>query len=205
MITRSRDLRRALLLSLVSIAWSGVAGSIAVSVAVATGSLSLLGFGVDAVVDAVASVTLVWRFAAESSQPERAARVEQRAERVIGWVLITLAVYLAAASLRSIAAGSHPEGSDAGLVLILASVIALPGLALAKRRVARRLGSGSLRADSVLTAVAAVLAGINLASLALSDLLGFWWADAVAALVVALILLREGWSSARASAPGAPA
>lgn len=203
MTTRSDDLRRALLLSVVSIGWSGIVGSIAVYAALASGSLSLLGFGVDAVIDAIASVTLVWRFLAESSQPERAARVEHQAERVIGWVLMALAAYLAAASLRSLALESHPQGSEAGLVLIVASVIVLPGLALAKNRVARRLGSGSLRADSVLTAVAAVLAAINLASLALSDLLGFWWADAVAALVVALILLREGWSSAKASAPEA--
>jgi divalent metal cation (Fe/Co/Zn/Cd) transporter len=203
MTIRSDDMRRAMLLSVVSIGWSGIVGSIAVYAALASGSLSLLGFGVDAVIDAIASLTLVWRFLAESSQPERAARVEQRAERVIGWVLMALAAYLAAASLRSLALESHPQVSETGLVLIIASVIALPGLALAKNRVARRLGSGSLRADSVLTAVAAVLAAINLASLALSHLLGFWWADAVAALVVALILLREGWSSAKASAPEA--
>jgi divalent metal cation (Fe/Co/Zn/Cd) transporter len=200
MISRSQDLRAALVLSAISIGWSGIAGSIAVFVAVASGSLSLLGFGVDAVIDAVASVTLIWRFLAESSQPHRAALVERRAERIIGGVLMALAVYLAAASLRSLASETRPQGSEAGLVLLVASVVVLPGLALAKNRVARRLGSGSLRADSVLTAVAALLAAISLASLALADVLGFWWADAVAALIVAAILLREGWSSARGPA-----
>jgi len=200
MTARSRDLRRALALSVISIGWSGIVGCIAVYAAAASGSLSLLGFGVDAVIDAIASGTLVWRFLAESSQPERAARVEQRAERVIGWALIALAVYLAAASVRSLLSESHPQASQVGFVLIVVSVIVLPGLAIAKNRVAGRLGSGSLRADSVLTGVAAVLAAINLASLALADLLGFWWADAIAALLVAAILVREGWSSARASA-----
>jgi divalent metal cation (Fe/Co/Zn/Cd) transporter len=200
MTSRSQDLRRALLLSAISIGWSGIAGSIAVYVAVVSGSLSLLGFGVDAVIDAIASVTLIWRFMAESTQPHRAALVERRAERIIGWALMALALYLAVASLRSLASATHPQGSDVGLVLLVASVIVLPGLALAKNRVARRLGSGSLRADSVLTAVAALLAAISLASLALADLLGFWWADAIAALVVAAILLKEGWSSARAGA-----
>jgi divalent metal cation (Fe/Co/Zn/Cd) transporter len=199
MASRSQDLRRALLLSAISIGWSGIAGSIAVYAAVVSGSLSLLGFGVDAVIDAIASVTLIWRFMAESSQPHRASLVERRAEQVIGWVLMALAAYLAVASLQSLASATHPQASDVGLVLLVASVIVLPGLALAKNRVARRLGSGSLRADSVLTAVAALLAAISLASLALADLLGFWWADAIAALVVAAILLKEGWSSARGS------
>jgi divalent metal cation (Fe/Co/Zn/Cd) transporter len=78
---------------------------------------------------------------------------------------------------------------------LLASAIVLPPLAIAKYRVAARLGSGALRADSILTAVAAVLAVISLASLAASQALGLWWADAIAALIVGVIVLREGWSS----------
>jgi divalent metal cation (Fe/Co/Zn/Cd) transporter len=203
MVTRALDLRRALLLSGLSIGWSGIAGSLAIYVALVGGSLSLLGFGVDAVIDATASATLIWRFLVEASQPERAARVEKTAERVIGWALIAMAVYLVAASIRSLASASHPEGSVAGLVLLVASVIVLPWLAFAKNRVAARLESGALRADSVLTAVAALLAAINLASLAASESLGFWWADAIAALIVAMILLREGWASVAISRSGA--
>jgi divalent metal cation (Fe/Co/Zn/Cd) transporter len=183
------------LLSAISVAWSGVVGSIAVYIALVSGALTLLGFGFDAVIDAVASVTLIWRFAVESAQPERAARVERTAERVIGMTLIVLSVYLVASALRALAAQSHPEGSVAGVALLLASVVVLPALAVAKYRVAAGLGSGALRADSVLTGVAALLAAIGLASLAASNSLGFWWADAAAALVVALILVREGWGS----------
>jgi divalent metal cation (Fe/Co/Zn/Cd) transporter len=131
----------------------------------------------------------------ESAQPERAARVERTAERVIGIALIVLAVYLVAGAVRALAGESHPEGSTASLALLLASVLVLPALAVAKYRVAATLGSGALRADSVLTGVAALLAAISLASLAASDTLGLWWADAAAALVVAMIVLREGWSS----------
>ncbi len=182
-------------LSALSIAWNGVAGSIAVYAALGTGSLSLLGFGADAVIDSVASVALIWRFHVETRQPERAAQVEHVAERVVGAALVALAVYLVVASLRSLAMGSHPEGSLVSAALLVASAISLPPLALAKYRVARGLGSGALRADSLLTAVAALLAVISLASLAASKAFGFWWADAVAALIVAVIVLREGWSS----------
>ena len=197
---RASDLRHALWLSALSIVWSGVVGSIAVSVALASASLSLLGFGADAVIDAVASVVLVWRFMVEARQPHRADRVEQAAERAVGLALIALAVYLVLGALRVLAVGGQPETSTLGMALLVASVLVLPPLAVAKNRVATRLASGALRADSILTAVAAVLAAISLASLAASDALGLWWADAVAALVVSVIVVREGWSSLRTTA-----
>jgi divalent metal cation (Fe/Co/Zn/Cd) transporter len=193
--TRATDLRQALRLSALSIVWSGVAGSIAIYAGLATGSLSLLGFGADAVIDSVASIVLVWRFLVEARQPERADRVERAAERVVGLALIALAVYLAASAVRALATQSHPETSTASLVLLLASAFVLPPLAFGKYRVAARLGSGALRADSILTAVAAVLAIISLASLAGSEAFGLWWADAIAALIVAVIVIREGWAS----------
>lgn len=195
MASRSTHLRRALALSGLSIAWSGVAGSIAIVAALASGSLSLLGFGVDAVIDAAASAALVWRFSVEGRQPERAHRVEEAAERVVGLALIALAVYLVAGSVRSLAMQAHPETSSLSVLLLLASAAVLPLLAIAKYWTARRLASGALRADSILTAAAALLAAISLASLAATDAFGLWWADAVAALIVAAILAREGWSS----------
>jgi divalent metal cation (Fe/Co/Zn/Cd) transporter len=192
---RSTDLRRAVRLSVLSIAWSGAVGSVAVYAALVSGSLSLLGFGADAVIDSVASIVLVWRFLDETRQPHRAIRVERAAERVVGLALVVLALYLAASAVRALAAQAHPEASTPGLALLLASVIVLPPLAVAKNRVARRLESGALRADSILTGVAALLAGISLASLAASEAFGLWWADAIAALVVGAIVLREGWRS----------
>ena len=193
--TRQADLRRALALSAISVAWSGIAGSIGIYGAISGGSLALLGFGVDAVIDSAASVALIWRFLVETRQPERAHRVERIAERVVGVALVALALYLAAGSLRSLAAHADPQVLPASLALLIASVLVLPPLAFAKYRVAARLGSGALRADSVLTAVAAVLALITLASLVLSSVFGLWWADAVAALIVAAIVVREGWGS----------
>jgi divalent metal cation (Fe/Co/Zn/Cd) transporter len=195
MNTRDTDLTRALRLSGLSIVWSGVAGSIAVYAALVSGSLSLLGFGVDAVIDSIASIVLVWRFSVEARQPHRAERVETAAERVVGVALIALALYLGFGAIRALMAQAHPETSLISLGLLLASAVVLPPLAIAKYRVAARLGSGALRADSILTAVAAILAVISLASLVAAQSLGLWWADAIAALIVGLIVLREGWSS----------
>jgi divalent metal cation (Fe/Co/Zn/Cd) transporter len=202
--SRETDLRSALVLSGLSILWSGIVGALAVYAALASGSLTLLGFGVDAVIDAVASSVLIWRFLVEKREPERAARVEHVAERVVGIALIALAVYLVVGALRALSLQAHPETSVESLALLIASVVVLPPLAVAKNRVARRLGSGALRLDSILTAVAASLAAISLVSLAASDALGLWWADAVAAVVVAAIIAREGWGSLRASEGAAP-
>ncbi len=189
---------------MVSIGWSAVAGTIAVYSALRSGSLSLLGFGGDAVLDAAVSVTLVWRFAVEARQPERAARVERMAEGAVGVALIALAVYLVVASVRALAEQTHPEASSTSLVLLFASVLVLPPLAVAKFRVAAALRSGALRADSILTAVAALLAAISLVSLAGAAAFGLWWADAVAALVVAAVLAREGSASVIASRSAVP-
>jgi divalent metal cation (Fe/Co/Zn/Cd) transporter len=194
---RASNLRRAVWLSALSIVWSGMAGSIAIYAAVVSGSLSLLGFGADAVIDSLASIVLVWRFLVESRQPHRADRVERVAERVVGLALIALALYLGVGAVRALLAQAHPEASTTGLALLIASAVVLPPLALGKYRVAAHLGSGALRADSILTAVAAVLALISLASLVGSEVFGFWWADAIAALIVGVIVLREGGSTLR--------
>ncbi len=184
---------------MLSIAWSASVGSFAIYSAFASGSLSLLGFGADAVIDAAASIALVWRFLVESRDPERASRVERTAEGVVGLALMVLAGYLALASVGSLAAQAHPDASSAVIALLLASIVVLLPLAIAKRRVAASLASGALRADSVLTAVAALLAAISLASLAAVQAFGLWWADAGAALIVAVVVVREGWGSLRAS------
>lgn len=192
---RQRLLDRAVLLSIVSIGISALVGAAAIFVALTTRSLSLLGFGADAVIDSAASVVLVWRFRTEVRQPHRADRIEQVAERLVGGVLLVLAAYLAISAVTAIITGSHPDPSVPRTVLLVVGVAGLPPLAIAKYRVARALKSPALRADSILTAVAAVLAGIGLVALALSELGGVTSGDAVGALIVAAIVAREGWSA----------
>jgi divalent metal cation (Fe/Co/Zn/Cd) transporter len=195
---RNQLLSRAILLSVLSVAISAVVGAAAVVVAFATGSLSLLGFGADAVIDSAASVVLVWRFRTEVREPHRADRIEQIAETIIGGVLLLLAAYLAISAAGALTSGSHPSPSLSRTILLGVGIVALPPLAIAKYRVARALGSRALRADSILTGVAAVLAVIGMAALALSAFLHVNWGDAVGALVVAAIVAREGWAALRA-------
>jgi divalent metal cation (Fe/Co/Zn/Cd) transporter len=195
---RQALLKRAVALSFVSVVWNGIAGTAAVVFALFSGSLALAGFGFDAVIDSAASVALIWRFTVETSQPERAARVERTAERIVGLSLIATGAYIAAGAVRALAIGTHPESSLAAAGLLVASLIFLPPLAAAKGRVARRLGSGALRGDSVLTAVAALLAAISLLTILL-ETFGLWWADSVGALIVAALVLREGWGAVAAS------
>ena len=190
-------LERAFLLSAVSVAISGVAGSFAIAVGLASGRLSLLGFGFDAAIDAVASVVLLWRFRIEARHPVHAERAERLAERVVGGVLIVLGLYLGFSTIQAIVSLSHPESTPIGLAISLVSVVLLPPLSIAKARVAASLGSRALRADSILTAVAAALAFIALAGFAATEWLGITWADAVGGLVIAVVLLREGASAFR--------
>jgi divalent metal cation (Fe/Co/Zn/Cd) transporter len=196
---RSRLLRRALTLSVISIGLSGLLGGIAVVVGLATDSLSLLGFGLDSAIDSVASIVLVWRFRTEVREPHRAERVERLAEIAVGGVLLALAAYLTVASISALASGGHPEASTVRTVLLLIALAVLPPLAVAKNRTARELGSGALRADSILTGIAALLALIGLVSLVLDQILGVAWADALGALIIAVVIAREGWASLQAA------
>jgi divalent metal cation (Fe/Co/Zn/Cd) transporter len=196
---RATLLRRAIQLSALSVGWNGIAGALAFVLAVASGSLSLLGFGVDAVIDSVASLALIWRFHEERRNPERAARIEHLAERIVGGVLLAAALALSVGAVRSLLAHSEVETATGVLALLVASMIALPPLAIAKRRVAADLQSGALRADALLTGAAAILASISLLGVVASTLLGLWWADGAGALVIAAFLAREGWTSVRLS------
>lgn len=177
---------------MVSVAWSGLAGGSAVILAMSTGSLSLLGFGFDAAVDSIASIALIWRFAAEHGQPHRADRVESVAAVVVGAVLVVLGVYLGYQSLVGLVAPAVHETSTPAIALLVASAIVLPPLGIAKRQIAERLASGALRGDSVLTLVAGLLAVVGLVSALLTTTLGLRWADAAGGLLVAVVLVREG-------------
>ncbi len=192
---RATYLRRALRLSAISVALSAVTGGIAVVVALATGALSLLGFGVDAVIDASASVALIVRFRIERDDPARAARAEHLAERAVGAALLALAAYLVYGAVRALIGGTHPELTIVGVVIPLVAIVLLPPLAVAKFRTARHLHSAALRADSFLTGVAAALGAVSLISLVLGEALDIHWADAVGALLMAPVIAREGMVS----------
>lgn len=188
---RSDSLRTAVRLSSLSVLWNATAGVAAAVAGVLAGSLALLGFGLDSMVDGAASCVLIWRFSAEGRDPDRAEALEHVAARVVGITLGVIGLYVGVRAVVALAAGSEPGTSPAGLAVAAASMLALPPLAMAKRRTAARLGSRALRGDSVLTAIGAALAAATLADLAVSRGLGWWWADSVVALGVAGVLARE--------------
>ena len=196
-MSREQLVERARLLSIVSIALSGALGVVAVAVGLASNRLSLLGFGFDAAIDSVASIVLVWRFQIERDHPARAERAERAAEHVVGAVLVLLAIYLAINAARALATGEHPESTSTGLLIAIASIVALPALAIAKYRVAISLDSRALRADSILTGVAALLALVAVLGFLLTEAFRLEWADSAAALVVAAVLAREGVAALR--------
>jgi divalent metal cation (Fe/Co/Zn/Cd) transporter len=192
---RHADLHRAMVLSVASVVIGLVAAVAAITLGLGSGSLSLVGFGLDAAIDSAASAALVWRFRIERRDPARADRVEHAAERIVGGVLVVAALVLAMGAARALVTHGEAHTSPAHLVLLAASLVVLPPLALAKRRVALRLGSAALRNDALLTGAAALLALVALLATVLAETAGLWWADAVGTLLIAAVLAREGWAS----------
>ena len=195
---RAVALHRARRLSILSVVAGVVAAIVGVVIGVATGSLAVIGFAIDAAIDAAASVALVWRFGIEQREPERALRVEHAAEQAVGAVLLVAAVSLTLGAARALLAHDVATTSIGQIVLLVLSVLVLPPLAIAKRRVAGTLGSNALANDALLTGAAAVLAGVALVAVALATV-GLWWADAAGSVLIAAALAREGWASVRLS------
>jgi divalent metal cation (Fe/Co/Zn/Cd) transporter len=193
---RAAALTSAVRLSYLTIGWNVVAGTIAVTSAIAYGSISLAAFGLSMLIDTAASVALVWRFRMEERDPEGADRVEAWAEVAIGLAMVAAATYLALQSAHALWRGSHPDTAPPGIVVSVASLLFLPWLARAKWRVAQELGSKALRGDSLLTAASATLAATTLVALVANGALGWWWADPVAALVIAAALVFEATRAA---------
>jgi divalent metal cation (Fe/Co/Zn/Cd) transporter len=186
-------LRRAALLCALTVVWNTVVGGAAVATAISTGSLSLIGFGINAVVDSSASALLVWRFRAEEAgHAERAKWVEHLALRVAGAAFVLIGLYLVVQGSRSLVAGRHPTAALFGIAQAVASLAVLPFLAYGKYTLSRRLGSRALRADSLLTWSGVGLAAIALAALVVQRAVGWWWADAVGGLCIAALLLWQG-------------
>jgi divalent metal cation (Fe/Co/Zn/Cd) transporter len=195
---RAKHLHRAVRLSQATIAWSLLTGLSAVAVGTIVGGLSLAGYGLNAIADGTASVILLHRFHTERQEPHRGESLERRATRLVAIALFAISAYLGVSAIRALATHHAPDPSALGIAIAVAGLIVLPPLAIAKRRTAARLGSASLGADSILSAVAALLAAGALLSLVLDPALGWWWADAVIALALVGVLAREAWSIVRA-------
>ena len=178
--------RRARRLAYLTIAWNVVEAVVAITSGVAAGSLALIGFGVDSTIETLSAVVVLWRLMDVSDARE------QRALRLIGASFFLLAAYVTVQSVHDLATASRPDPSIPGIVITGLSVVVMPLLARAKERVGTELGSRVVLADAVETRLCAYLSAIVLGGLLLNGLLGWWWADPVAALAVAFIAVREG-------------
>lgn len=195
---RQALIRRALWLAVFTVVWNIAEGVIALVAAARADSRALIGFGFDSFVESASASVLIWRLRIEQRSPERADQVEQRALRIIGVTFLALAGVVGAESVRSIVAGEQPDVSAIGIGLTTVSLIVMPLLARAKRRVGRDLGARSVEADSRQTQACVYLSAVVLFGLVLNATFGWWWADPVAALAVVVFLVQEGRSALRA-------
>ena len=194
---RADAVRRARWLNAATIGWNGVEGVVAVAVGVAAGSVSLIGFGVDSAIEVSAALILTWRL-----RQERFGTCTQdadaRATKAIAVSFAALAVYVAVEAVRDLASGTEPEASVPGMVLAALSLALMPVLAREKRKLAPVLGSAAAVADAAQTNLCAMLSGIVLLGLAANVLAGWWWADPVAGLGIAVLAGLEARRTWRA-------
>ena len=188
---RQNLVRRGLLLNYATLGYNSLEGLIAIAAGLAAGSIALLGFGLDSLIEVSASLAAIWRLYRDRDQPGRA-QAEQVTLRIIGALFIALAVYVTADAIRALFARSAPGESIVGIVLAALSLAVMPLLARAKRHVALAMGSAALAAEARQTVFCTYLSAILLAGLLLNATVGWWWADPAAALVMVPIIAKEG-------------
>lgn len=191
-VDRTALLRSGITLEGVTVGYNALEGLVALGAGIAAGSVALTGFGIDSVIEVTSGALLWWRFRAELGLAPLGPAVERRAARGAGILLLALAVYIVVDSIRVLLTSSRPESSTLGIALTTLSLIVMPVLARAKLRVAASLGSRALRADAHETIVCAWLSATILLGLAFNAMLGWWWADPLAALAILPIIVREG-------------
>jgi divalent metal cation (Fe/Co/Zn/Cd) transporter len=186
--------RKARLLSWISLAWMGAEGVIALAAGIAAGSIALVSFGLDSFVEGFASLVIVWRFTGSRLHSLAA---EERAQKLVAIQFFLLAPYVALEAAHTLWTAEEPSTSWLGIALVTSSLVGMPALGLAKRRLADRLGSAATRGEGTQNLLCAYLAAAVLAGLLGNALLGLWWLDPAAALVVAAVAVREGVQSWR--------
>lgn len=174
-----------------TLAWNSVEGIVAVVAGAGAGSISLIGFGIDSFIEVTSGAALLWRMNVDDDVHRRE-RNERLALRIVGACFLALAAYIAYESIRDLLQRNAPERSVAGIVLACASLVAMPLLSRAKRRVGAAMGSAAMNADAKQAEFCTYLSAILLAGLLLNALFGLWWADPVAGLVMVPIIAKEG-------------
>ena len=193
---REALVRRGLLLNYATIGYNSLEAIAAIVAGLLAGSVALVGFGLDSVVEVASSGAAQWRLRADADEKSRA-RVEQTSHRIIGVSFLLLAAYVTYESVAALYHRDVSAPSPFGIAVLAASLLVMPWLSHQKRSVARGLDSRALSADATQTSLCAYLSAIALAGVGLNTLFGLWWADPVAALVMVPIIAGEGLEGVR--------
>jgi divalent metal cation (Fe/Co/Zn/Cd) transporter len=189
--------RRARRLAWGANAWHLIEFAVALAAGLAAGSIALVGFGLDSLIEVLAGGVIVWLFTGRRLHSDRA---ERRAQQVIAGSFFLLAAYVAVEALLTLAAGRHPEPSWVGIGLAAVTAPTMPLLARAKRRVGHQLGSAATVSEGSQNMICAYLSVALLVGLGANAVLGWWWADPLAALAIVFVAVREGLASWRGTA-----
>ncbi len=190
-LDRASLARQGLRLEYFTIAWNLLEAAVAITSGILAGSISLLGFGIDSLIEVTSGTAVLWRMAVDANQEGREVN-ERRALRVVGACFLGLAIYITYECLSDLLARRAPERSIAGVVLACVSLLVMPPLSRAKKRVGVLLGSAAMHADARQTDFCVYLSGILLAGLLANAMFGWWWADPLAGLAMSPIIAREG-------------
>lgn len=193
-INHPECVKKALKLEWFLIVYNSIEAVASVSFGIAAGSVALIGFGLDSVIEVAAAGILIWRLSIHSS-PEEEERGEKKALFFVGVTFFLLAIYVGWESISKLMSREAPHESVAGIIIAILSIIIMPSLGLAKRKIARQINSKALEADAMETMICAYLSVILLAGLALNYFFDWWWADPVAGLLMVILILKEGWEA----------
>lgn len=189
-------MQRGVRLEVFTIAYNSLEALIALVLGFIAGSIALVGFGLDSVIEVTSGIALIWRLRSDADLVKRE-RSEQMALRIVGLCFVALALYVSYESLEALIASEPPQRTIPGIALAAVSVVVMPILARSKRRVAGEIGSAALAADSRQTSLCTYLSAILLLGLGLNVALGWWWADPVAGLAMVPIIAKEGIDALR--------
>jgi divalent metal cation (Fe/Co/Zn/Cd) transporter len=181
--------RRARLLSWLSLGWMAVEGVVGVAAGAVAGSIALIAFGLDSFIEGFASLVVVWRFTGARLHSEAA---ERRAQQLVAAQFFLLAPLVSVEAVRDLVTGAEADVSTVGIAVTAVSLLLMPALGVAKQRLARQLGSVATHGEGTQNLLCAYLSAAVLAGLLGNALLGLWWLDPLAALVVAGVAVREG-------------
>ncbi|MGH9932641.1 MAG: cation diffusion facilitator family transporter [Pyrinomonadaceae bacterium] len=187
---RADVVKRGRRLEYLTIGWNSVEGVVAIVAGVLAGSISLVGFGVDSLIELSSGAALLWRL--HLDEPGKRERSEAVALKLVGICFLALAAYIFYDATKSLVRREVPEVSHLGIAIAMLSLIVMPLLARAKRRVAASIHSHALEADARQTDICAYLSVILLGGLVLNAIFGWWWSDPLAALVMTAIIAKEG-------------